>query len=258
MNYSASLPDFICTQVVKRYGALKPGTRGGGLATDDPHWQKFDDLTIRLDYFEQTEHPHLILHNSTPTQQDVNAVGGSMSYGDFGTMMRKIFDRGTEARFEWDHWGTLRGQRVMAFRYHVSQERSEYHIVVPDQKLDLISAYTGLIELDKQTHKIMRVTLEAVNLPPGFPIKSAQTILDYDYVDLNGHNFLLPLKGQVFSSSSEIVTRNDESFHMYRKYSADATITFGDIPDIPDEKTKETVDPGQKPPVTDPTKKKQE
>jgi hypothetical protein len=258
LNYSGNLPDFICTQVTKRYGALKPGTRGGGPATDDPHWQKFDELTIRLSYFSQHEDYKLILHNSTPTQQDLGSVGGSTSYGDFGTMMRKIFERGTEARFEWDHWGTLRGKRVMAFRYHVDQERSEYHIVVPDRKLDIITAYTGLVELDKDTHKVMRITLDAVELPASFPIKTAQTVLDYDYVDLSGHSFLLPLKGQVFSSSSDIVTRNDESFHNYRKYSADATITFGDVDtkDIPDEKTKETIDPGQKPVTPDTTTKK--
>ena len=57
------------------------------------------------------------------------------------------------------------------------------------------------------------------------------------------------------------MTRNDESFHNYRKYSTDSSITFGDVTDIPYEKTKETIDPGQKPATgttkPDPTKKKQ-
>ena len=65
----------------------------------------------------------------------------------------------------------------------------------------------------------------ADNLPAGYPVKSTRTVLDYDYTDLAGHMFLLPLKGQVFMTAADIVTRNDESFHNYRKYSADSAIS---------------------------------
>ncbi len=263
LNYSGNLPDFICTQVTKRFGAPRPGTKYGGAPDTDPRWQSFDELTMRLSYSKQKgEDYKLILHNNTPTTQDYNSVGGSSSYGDFGTMLRQIFEHNSEARFEWDHWGTLRAQRVMAFAYRVPQERSQYHVAVPDQHLDVIAGYHGLVELDKKTHKIMRITSEADTLPAGYPVKSTKTILDYDYIELSGQNFLLPLKGQVFMTAPDIVTRNDESFHNYRKYSADASISFGDDevpPDVPESKTKETVDPpAAKPPTTtDPTKKKQ-
>ncbi len=263
LNYSSNLPDFICTQVTKRFGAPKPGTKYGGKTDDDPHWQSFDELTVRLSYFNQKEDYKLILHNNTPTTQDYKSVGGSSSYGDFGTMLKDIFELRTQARFEWDHWGTLRGQRIMAFSYRVQQERSEYHIQVPDEHLDVVAGYHGLVEVDKRTHKIMRVTLEAEGLPTGFPIKATRTVLDYDYTEISGHTFLLPLKGQVFMTASDIVTRNDESFHNYRKYSADSAVSFDDTdipPDIPDSKTKERVD-GAKPPdsktATDPNRKKQ-
>ncbi|HEX3880370.1 MAG TPA: hypothetical protein VHW24_25480, partial [Bryobacteraceae bacterium] len=220
LNYSGNLPDFICTQVTKRFGAPRPGTKYGGKSDDDPRWQAFDQLTMRLSYFNQKEDYHLILHNNTPTAQDYKSVGGSSSYGDFGSMLRDVFEPRSEARFEWDHWGTLRGQRVMAFAYRVPQERSEYHVQVTDMHLDVVAGYHGLVEADKKTHKIMRVTLEADALPAGYPIKSTRTILDYDYTEISGHTFLLPLKGQVYMTANDIITRNDESFHNYRKYSA--------------------------------------
>jgi hypothetical protein len=211
---------------------------------------------MRLSYYNQKEDYKLIMHNNTPTTQDYKSVGGSSSYGDFGTMLKDIFEPRTQARFEWDHWGTLRGQRVMAFAYKVAQDRSEYHISVVDEHLDIITGYHGLIEIDKRTHKIMRITQQADNLPVGFPVKSTSTTLDYDYTEISGHTFLLPLKGQVFMTASDIVTRNDESFHNYRKYSADSAISFDDTeipPDVPDSKTKETVD-GTKPATTPPAK----
>jgi len=252
LAYTANLPDFICTEVTNRYAAAAPGTKYGGAATDDPRWQKMDQLTVRLSYFDQKEDYKLILHNSTPTSQDIKSVGGSQSFGDFGSMLKEIFEPTTEAHFEWDHWGKLRGTIVMAFRYNVSRERSQYHLVV-DGGRSIITAYSGLVEVDPQTHVVLRVTVQAEQIPPDFPVKSAKDTLDYDYTEISGHTFLLPLKAQVLASLGDYVTRNDKEFKIYRKYSADSSVSFDDVdsPPVPDEKTKETVLPGQekKPPA---------
>ncbi len=71
---------------------------------------------MRLSYFNQKEDYKLILHNNTPTVADYKSVGGSSSYGDFGTMLKKIFDRSSQAHFEWDHWGTLLHQASAGVR----------------------------------------------------------------------------------------------------------------------------------------------
>jgi hypothetical protein len=243
LNYSRNLPDFICTQVTRRYAAPKPGTRYGGRAGSDPSWQRLDELTIRLSYFDQKENYKLILVNSTPATQDYANLGGSTSYGDFGSMLKEVFERSSETRFEWDHWGTLRGQRVMAFAYKVSQARSQYHIMVKDTRQDIVTGYHGLVEVDKDTHAILRLTVMADTIPPDFPIREAGEILDYDYTDISGHNFLLPLKGELTSDVGEYLTRNILEFHMYRKYSADSEIKYdediGPQAPIPDEKTRE-------------------
>jgi hypothetical protein len=248
LSYSKNLPDFICTQVTRRYVAPAPGTKNGGPIDSEPHWQSQDTLQIRLSYFEQKEDYKLIMVNSTPTSQDYKNVGGATSTGDFGSMMREIFERATEARFEWDHWGTLRGRRVMAFSYKVAQSRSQWHVNY-DKRLDIVPGYSGLVEVDKNTHEVMRVTLNADDIPETFPVKKADTILDYDYQDISGHTFLLPLKAQILMAADNYLSRNDEEFRLYRKYSATADITFdtGDDkttpPPLPDDKTKETKDP---------------
>jgi hypothetical protein len=133
----------------------------------------------------------------------------------------------------------------MAFNYHVAQAHSQWHINY-DRKLDIVPAYHGLVYVDKQTHQVMRITLAAEELPPSFPVRKAETILDYDYTDISGHTFLLPLKSTTLMSADEYMTKNDTEFRIYRKYSAESDIKF-DVSDIPapltDEKTKETTDP---------------
>jgi hypothetical protein len=245
LNYSKQLPDFICTQVTRRYAAPRPGTKYGGPANSSPSWQALDTLTIKLSYFEQKEDYKLILVNNTITKQDYRTLGGATSTGDFGSMMKDIFEPGTEARFEWDHWGTLRGRRVMAFAYHVAQSHSQWHITY-ERTMDIVPAYRGLVYVDEKTHDIMRVTLGAEDLPATFPVKMTETILDYDFQDISGHTFLLPLKATTTMAADDYMTKNDEEFRIYRKYSAESAISFDSAetpPPLPDDKTTETKDP---------------
>jgi hypothetical protein len=242
LNYSKNLPDFICTQVTRRYAAPMPGTRWGGSSLSEPSWQAQDVLQIRLSYFQQKEKYTVVLANNAIVNKDYEQMGGSKSFGEFGSMLREIFEPSTEARFEWDHWGTLRGKRVMAFSYHVLQSRSQYRLVVEDAKLSIITAYRGLVEVDPDIHVVMRVSTIAENIPADFPIRKADDVLDYDFQEISGHTFLLPLKSQVFMSGGEVLTKLDEEFRLYRKYSAEAEIKYDTdpLPPLSDDKTKET------------------
>jgi hypothetical protein len=225
LSYSRNLPDFICTEVTRRYGALPPGTRGWGSPGDDPRWQAIDTVTKRLSYFDQKEEYKTILHNSTPVSDQTKSVGGAESFGDFGTMLREIFEPRTQARFEWDHWGTLRGERVMEFGFHVRQELSQYSIVV-DGNRHIIVGYKGTVAVDPTTHAIMRLVVEAENIPPDFPVRSTKDILDYEYQDISGQTFLLPLKATMTANLGTEWSKNDKEFRIYRKYSADAVIKY--------------------------------
>ena len=98
LNYSKSLPDFICTQVTRR--DYDPS----GLEL----WHNEDTLVIRLSYFEQKEDYKLILQNNRVTDQSYNSLGGATSTGEFGTMLRELFEPRTQARFEWSRWANLR------------------------------------------------------------------------------------------------------------------------------------------------------
>ena len=54
-------------------------------------------------------------------------------------------------------------------------------------------------------------------------------MLDYRYVDLSGQKFLLPQTGTVISRVQGVGNKNEIEFRSYKKYSADATITFSDV-----------------------------
>jgi hypothetical protein len=237
LNYSRNLPDFICAQVTKRSMAPAPGGKYHQYAgSGSPAWQTIDTLTIRLSYFDQKENYKLLLRNNMPSTEDYAKVGGPKSFGDFGSLLREVFEQSSQARFEWDHWGTLRGQSVMAFAYRVPQATSQYRLAVEEQNLSIVTGYRGLVLVDATTHEVLRVTVEAENIPRNFPIKTAETRLDYEPQNLSGHKFLLPSRSQILMSGTDVLNRIELSFKLYRKYSAESELKFDSevLPPLPD------------------------
>jgi hypothetical protein len=233
-NYSKSLPDFICTQVMRRY--VDPS----GME----FWRLQDTSTTHLTYFDQQEHYKLTLVNNQYVDfQNFNSLGGATSAGEFGSLLRVTLARKADAMIEFDHWATLRHRRAYVFSYIISSGNSDYSIRW-EKDLTIVVGYRGLIYADKDTHQVLRVTLQATEIPPSFPVQEARTTLDYDYADLSGHPFLLPLRAEVRMRHDKHLTKNEMEFRMYRKFSADAEIKFDTTPPdaLPEDQTKEQPD----------------
>jgi hypothetical protein len=220
LNYTKRLPDFICLQVTRRY--VDPS----GLEV----FHLADTLAARLSYFEQKENYKTVSVNGRLTDIDMEKLGGATSSGEFGSMLKQIFEPETDAEFWWERWAKLRGRVVHVFGYRVKQSRSKWHIVW-QRELDYVPGYKGLIYIDKDVPVIYRVTLDAETLPPSFPIQEARTQLDYEYTDISGSEFLLPLRAEMRMREGKFLVRNNVEFRNYRKFGAEATITY----DIPDE-----------------------
>ena len=239
LAYTNNLPNFLCTQVTRRKAAPVNAIRHDG----EPPWQTMDTLTVRLSYFDQKEDYKLIMVNEKFTTQDYRTLGGATSTGEFGSLMKEIFEPHTETRFEWDHWGTLRGKRMLVFSYNVDQAHSGWGLDY-ERRQHIMPAYSGLVYIDNDLHVVKRITLEAQNIPGSFPIKKAMTILDYDFTDISGHEFLLPLKSTSEMSADGVLTLNELEFRLYRKYSTESDIKYDITPDpIPADQTVDCKDP---------------
>ena len=215
LNYTKTLPDFICTQVTRRFA--------------DPSglefWQKLDTVTAKVSYFEQKEDYKVILIDNRVVDLSVDDLGGSTSTGEFGTLLLQIFQPETEATFRWLRWGKLRGHMAHVYEYHVRKEKSKWAITF-EKSLTTVPAYSGLLYVETDTNMVLRVTLTAENIPPSFPIQEAHTVLDYDYADISGRQYLLPIKFLMRMRQGKMLVKNDVEFRLYRKFGTETTITF--------------------------------
>ncbi len=239
MNYTKNLPNFICVQVTRR--DVDPSSSGN-------HWLHSDTITARLSYngFENYE---VILHNSQPvTNVKMEQLGGTVSAGEFGSMMKEIFEPASHTHFAWERWATLRGRRTYVFAYDIEREYSRFHVEAGERGSDsqsIIPAYRGLIYIDRDTTMVTKVTLNPYDMPPDFPVREAHETLDYDLQNIGGSEYMLPLKA-VVTLQARYLTRNEIEFRLYRKFGTETTIKF-DTPDaLPEDQIKETA-PQDKP-----------
>lgn len=237
LNYTKSLPDYICAQVTRRF--YSPAGRES--------WRASDVILARLTYFEQKEDYKLVtVNNTVATDKAYTSVGGAISQGEFGSMLREIFEPQSNTSFDWERWATLRGRLSYVFSYRVPLEYSQYTIhhqtSATDKGQTIVVGYHGSVFIDKATSTVVRISLEADNIPAGFPVHQAGEVLDYDFVKIGDREALLPLTADFRSHVDNIATKNNVEFRNYRKFSADASIKFDETdvpPPLNEQKTKE-------------------
>jgi hypothetical protein len=217
LSYTASLPDFICTQSVNRFEDVRGTNR----------WLLKDTLTVRLSYSGRNEDYKLTEINGKPTLLDFMNVGGPTTRGEFGTMLLLLFHPDTRAEFHRKGSVTFRKQRLAIFRYKIDREHSAYRVAygAVDGPTSILAPYHGEVWVDPESGQIRHLSQEA-ELPIRFPISASSTKLDYDYADVGGRKYLLPARAEVGLTSGKYHGRNEVEFKDYRKFQTDATITF--------------------------------
>jgi hypothetical protein len=233
LNYARHLPDFICTEVVRRAGEWK----------GKDEWVPMDTVTLQLTYHNLKETYQILGRDGKPTKRRLDTLAGAFSQGEFGSTLRMIFDPESKTEFHWERWD-LSGIRGLAvFGYRVSAVNSHYGLVALTK--EAIVGFHGEVVVEPESGRTMRWTV-AAEPPANFPIAASETSMEYGMVEINGAEHLLPLHAQSLSTeraldpdavrrlpphqqdaaAHPVRYRNVIEFRAYRKFSADARITF--------------------------------
>lgn len=216
LNHEMSLPNFLCTQTTQRFED----------ASGKGNWRSVDLIVERLTYFEHREEYKVFMLNGVPSSLKHEALGGATSSGEFGSVLKGIFSPESNTQFTWERFFALRGRKMHVYSYRVPASKSEYHIVLPLEKTDLVAGYHGLLFIDARGHAVHRITLHADGVPPSFPVQDVSLALDYDYTRIGDADYLLPLEFELRSRQRSWFIRNDVTYSDYRKFGADSSVTF--------------------------------
>ncbi|MGC2615015.1 MAG: hypothetical protein WA354_13365 [Terracidiphilus sp.] len=238
LQYTQSLPDFICTQITHRevtdqvgFGTSFNGassSRGqSGVASAPRGAGGIDDLIEeRLTFFDEMEHYEVIAVNGKKAAagQDHMQFGGAISAGEFGSALQNLFNPRALAEFSWDKVANVNGRRVYIFKFQVPSQNGT--IVIhreTDQKI--LVASTGRLFVDGETLQVVRITSE-LELPTDFPIKMATVSVDYKPVAIAGKTYNLPNRSQVRMKDNSRLYVNQIEFRDYHKFAVESTIHY--------------------------------
>ena len=225
-DYSKNLPNFICTQVTRRY--------------EDPSglefWQSQDTVVEKLSFFEQKEDYKLAVCEQsafTGTRETYRRHGYTRGVRHAAEGM---FDPKSEAQFDWERWATLRGKRMHVFRYPIAQERSEYSVqygtsVTVPGMADLFISIGILLRSCGSRRRSTRCRSDSRSTRSWRSLTTTSSRLPT-------MSSCLPLKASTIARMSKQLFKNDVEFRNYNRFGAEATITFAPDP-LPDDQLKE-------------------
>ncbi len=167
--------------------------------------------------------------NGKATYRSYEEVGGAVSQGEFGSLLLSLFMGAPRDRFVWDHWTTLRRRPTYVYAFTIKIEDSTYNVQYASswqQPMSARSGQHGFVYVDCETGRVVRIYAEADGIPDDFPVTNVSTLVDYDFVDVGGRQFLLPLRALVRMGTRRVQTRNEVEFSSYRKFGSDTNITY--------------------------------
>ena len=225
LEYTKSLPNFLCTQIVRRHALTNLVPRG---LRDPVMWKLADVLKIEVGFENGHERYSLSEVNGKPSDGSHAIERGVMSTGEFGANLLRVF--ATDAGFLFEHWTTLRGRAAAVYSYTVTAPEAHYQLTYLDHGALRTSAagLHGEIAIDRKTHGVLRVEYVAVPVAADFAMR-ATSVVYYDFVKLGEGLYLLPATAVVTARSG----KNEIEYRAYRKFSTESQMKFQNPPSEP-------------------------
>lgn len=232
-GYLDRLPNFTCIRTTEHYTA-PAGAK---------EWRPEAKTAYELSYYEKDEHYKLISVDDVPAKKvpSHSKYDGWMEMsGNFGWILKQLFDASVHPHFMWFGWDSVQGKRAMVFAYRISL--AESHAVsttcgtwfVFSTCKDKNYAFHGRLYIDANSLDILRIE----DVPDGLPANYFQgiTSVDYGRVIVAGNEYLLPVADRIETTAGKTLFRNDSVYSDYRKFVAESTLKADTETEVPEKK----------------------
>ena len=220
ISYSNSLPNFMCVERTDR--SIDPAGRG--------KWRHIDSIAELLRFHGNSESRQTLEVNgkrSTLQHDDLRGKNGALSWGELGGVLSAVFQPASKADFQWKETDAIGSETVQVLAYRVTPDNSSWGLA-GDDNWKLYPGFHGLLYIDSATRSVRRITLEADNLPRDFSIHAASIMVDYDYVAVGAHDYLMPVRGTVtLRQGKREAVLNEIEFRNYRRYASKTKVLYG-------------------------------
>ncbi len=230
--FTENLPNFTCEQHVKRNESEDRAKT----------WKLKDRVFVDVVYSNGVENYINAKHNGKPIKKGSPLDSGSWSTGEYGTIQKDVLAHNTDAKFRYEKDSTFGGRAVALFSYTVQRPNS--HWKVTGDKETLMPAYRGQIWVDKENKRILRIEMQARQIPKEFQFDAVDMTVDYGTVKIGGKEYVMPVRAENLACQrySLRCTKNETEFKNYKQFSAESTVSAAESTisfDAPEEKAAE-------------------
>jgi hypothetical protein len=183
-----------------------------------------DSFKEELMYEDGSERYRTVEFNGVKAERARAEFKGVQSRGEFGSMLKGLFDPAVAASYRWSGRAIAMGVLCEVFDMEVSKAKSE--LVLIHNKLRETVGYTGKVFIDADTGLVRRVVVQGAGLPREFALQSPAFSLEYGMVRIGADDYLLPLRSVLQVRHLKKFVRNETVFRDYRKFEASSEIRF--------------------------------
>jgi hypothetical protein len=215
-NFLETLPNYVCHEIMTRYQS----------GSSSKNWVPRDVVSMALVYENGQESYRNLEINGKATKKNIEDLPGSWSTGEFGSVLADVFSPNTAADFEYRKESRSGGRASLVYDFSVEREHSHWRIMVASQLIT--PPYVGSVWIDKETHRVLRIEMQATHIPDAFPSDKVEMATDYEFVRFGDQQYLVPVHAESMGCQrdSSDCSRNAIDFRNYHKYSGESTIIF--------------------------------
>jgi hypothetical protein len=182
-QFSQKLPNFVCQEFMSRFAQR-------GREEKRP----LDTVSAEIVYEDGQETYRNVKIDNRPTNKALTEIDGSWSTGEFATMLVDLFHPETHAEFRSGGASTISGVSAQVYDFQVQSENS--HWMLHAGPRSVAAGYVGSVWVDPHTARVLRIEMQARNLPSDFQVDTVETALDYSDVRLGDVSYLLPVHAE--------------------------------------------------------------
>lgn len=215
LSYSRTLPNFICIETTNR---SVDGSSTGA-------WKRRDSIAELLRYVEGEETRTMVQRNGERTSMQRSDLESTwpISVGEFGGLLNLVFKPESKTDFAWKEAASVAGETVHVLKYRVDPKNATMSLSDSTRKVGV--GFHGLVYVDSATGGIRRITLEGDNIPRDFSIHAASMNVDYNFVTIGGHEYLMPMRAvMMLRRGKKQIDLNEMAFRGYRRYASQSRI----------------------------------
>ncbi len=214
LAWSDSLPNFFCLEITDH--SVDPGGHGD--------WHHKDTMVQLMRYVDHQESRTTMQLNGQPSSIDASELDFAHSVGEFGGMFQLVFAPSAKASFTWKESDVLDGQPVEVFAFKVDVANSNFDLTGLNNRQHAVP-FHGLVYLDKATRSVRRISIDADDIPENLQVRASSISVDYGWITINGHDYLLPVRGAVsLREGKHQAVLNEFEFRNYRRFGAQIRI----------------------------------